>query len=206
MVAFLERCSEALGGVCFSPEAVGYLDRKVQGQAVMLQMICAAAAQDKVPATRVELADVLGAVCRCYEVESEVVDRVTNIMGLTPEALLTLSDVVRGSPSPCLEFEPATAELVDCGMIVPGPNHLAFCRSSLVRELLVGRYFARAELPGLTRGESFLVKVPSVHAMVVCERLFRDVEERKHAPLDGWAQPDQIGRVVGRDLPADPEV
>ncbi len=111
-----------------------------------------------------------------------------NLSSLTPEALSRLTDVLRDSPIPSFEFEPGIAELVDLGMIVPGPNHLSVCRSELVRELLIRRYIHEAELPDLTMSETFLVKVPSVLAMVVSERLFHRVEERiKQAARIGFA-------------------
>jgi AcrR family transcriptional regulator len=207
--AFLERCGEALGGVRFSPESIMYLDRKVSGQAVMLQMICQAAAQDKTPSTGVELGDVLGAVCGCYEDESAVVDRVTNIAKLTAEAHSVLVDVLRELPVPCFEFEPGIAELVDFGMIVPGPNHLSVCRSELVRELLVSRYFHETELPDLTMPETYLITVPNVLAMVVSERLFGRVEERvKRAAsvgfaLDATRETEAVAALIDSGYPLD---
>lgn len=186
--AFLERCREALGGVRLSSEAAEYLYRKAGGHAVVLQRLLKAAMREKDGPATLEIADVYRAVSECYEEGGGVVDRLLDLPSLTPEALLKLIDVLRDLPVPCFEFEPGIAELVDFGMILPGPSHLSVCRSQLVRELLVRRYFCEVELPDLTLSETLLVKTPCVLAMVVSERLFRQVEERiKRAASGGFA-------------------
>ena len=117
-----------------------------------------------------------------------MVNRLLDVGRLTGEARSKLIAVLQEHPVPAFEFEPAIAELVDLGTVKPGANNRCVCRSPLVRELLVYRYFRREELPNLTPEEQYLLEVPCVFAMAASERLFSKVSDRiRHAGKMGFA-------------------
>jgi hypothetical protein len=61
---------------------------------------------------------------------------------------------------------------MDFGLAKVGGQHQCVCRSPLVRELLVKRYFIPQVTPGLTSTEARLLTVPQVLGAVCNSRLF----------------------------------
>jgi hypothetical protein len=185
---FIQRCSNAAGGMRVSSDTVDYFYRKTRGHAVVLQRLLKTAA-GRQDLTSIDLVDAYRAVCDCYEQGGGIVDRLLDLSPLSDGALTYLDSIMRGAALPCLEFEPGIAELVDLGLVAPGPTGLCICRSPLVHELLVRRYFAEPALPDLTTAERYLVGVPPVLAMVASDTLFHRVKDRLRAAVStGFAQ------------------
>lgn len=160
--AFLDRCGSMLGGLRFDPDAVRYAYHKAGGQAIAIQLVCAAAARRKTPGGTVEMADILKGICECFERGGGFVERVLDLRELSVEARTVLNQMLRENSVLPLTFDPAVAQLMDFGIAKVGGNHRCVCRSPLMRELLAKRYFIAQAIPSLTPSEALLLALPQV--------------------------------------------
>jgi hypothetical protein len=175
--AFLDRCGSILGRLRFNPDAVRYVYHKAGGQAIATQRVCAAAARKKTPGGAVEMADIHAGVCECFEQGGGFVDRVLDLEELTVGARTVLDQMLREGSVPPLAFDPAVAQLMDLGLAKVGGHNRCVCRSPLVHELLVKRYFIPQVSPSLTSSEARLLALPQVLPLLCNSDLFDRVRE-----------------------------
>jgi hypothetical protein len=197
--AFISRSGEALGGVVIQENAADYLYRKANGQIVMLQRLLKTATAGRQGAIEVEISDAYRSVVDCFEPGGGIVDHMVDVGALAEEAQRALDAVLRGTPLPCWESEPGIAELIDLGLVIPGPTHLCICRSPLIRELLVTRYRLELESFDLSQKEYTVANIPPVAVAVVTESLLHGVESRLAAIAKDMLIPggDLLAEAVG---------
>jgi hypothetical protein len=170
--AFLDRCGSILGGLRFDPDAVRYVYHKAGGQATAIQRICAVAARGGTYGGAVEMADILAGVCECFEQGGGFVERVLDLDELTVEAKTVLDQMLRENSVLPLTFDPAVGQLMDLGLAKAGGHNGCICRSPLMRELLVKRYFIPQAAPSLTPSEARLLALPQVLPLLCNDPLF----------------------------------
>jgi len=176
--AFVERSGDALGGAVYHEDALDYLFHKANGQIVMLQRLLKTATAGSQSAIEIEIADAYRSVVDCFEQGGGVVDHMVDVAALSEGARRALDEVLRGTPLPCWESEPGIAELVDLGLVIPGPTHLCICRSPLIQELLVTRYHLELGTFDLSQQEYTIASIPPIAVAVVTDSLLYGVESR----------------------------